>query len=90
MVHPLNLVVSDTRFPAGTEDVKQELTAVFVQQSPGWNLDFPLAELVSSLETAEQEAKSVQNLNTAPPTIIYKDHPALLVSFDGEPVLRKH
>jgi hypothetical protein len=88
VVHPLNLVVSDTRFPAGTEDVKQELTAVFVQQSPGWNLDFPLTELLSSLETAEQEARSVQNLNTAPPAIIYKDHPALLVSFDGEPVLR--
>ncbi len=89
VVHQLNLVVSDTRFPAGTADVKQELTAVFAQQSQGWNLDFPLTELVSALETAEQEAKSVQNLNTAPPTIVYKDHPALLVSFDGEPVLRK-
>jgi hypothetical protein len=89
VVHPVNLVVSDTRFPAGTDDVKQELTAVFARQSQEWNLDFPLTELVSSLETAEQETKSVQNLNTAPPTIIYKDHPALLVNFDGEPVLRK-
>ena len=89
VVHPLNLVVSDTRFPAGTDDVKQDLTAVFVQQSQTWDLDFPLGELVSSLETAKQEEKSVQNLNTAPPTIIYKDHPALLVNFDGKPVLRK-
>ncbi len=89
VVHPLNLMVSETRFPKGTEDVKQELTAVFAQQSPGWDLDFPLSELVSSLETAEQEAKSVQNLNTMPPAIIYKDRPALLVSFDGEPVLRE-
>jgi len=88
-VHPVNLMVSDTRFPAGTEDVKQDLTAVFAQKSQNWDLDFPLEDLVSSLEMAEQEAKSVQDLNTAPPTIIYKDNPALLISFDGEPVLRK-
>lgn len=88
VVHPVNLVVSDTRFPPGTDDVKQDLTAVFAQQSHSWNLDFPLTDLMSALEMAEQEAESVNSLNTTPPAIIYKDHPALLVNFDGEPVLR--
>jgi hypothetical protein len=83
-VHPVNLVVSDTRFPPGTEDVKQDLTAAFAQQSQDWNLDFPMADLVAALETAEQEKQSVRDLNTAPPDILYRDHPALLLSFDGD------
>lgn len=89
IVHPVNLMVSDTRFPPGTGDVKQDLTAAFAQQAQGWNLDFPVDELVTALKVAEQEARSVQDLNNTPPAIIYKDHPALLVSFDGEPVLRE-
>ncbi len=89
VVHPVNLVVSDTRFPAGTVDLDKELSAAFARQSQDWDLDFPLSELVDSLAVAEREAESLQNLNTAPPKILYRDHPALLVSFDGDPVLRK-
>jgi hypothetical protein len=88
IVHAPDLQVTDLRFPAGTDDVQDEFTAAFAQQSAGWNLDFPLSEFETSLETAEQEAKTAQNLNTAPPTIIYRDHPALLVNIDGNPVFR--
>jgi len=88
IVHPLDLKVTNTRFPAGTDDVQAEFTAAFAQQSAGWNLDFPLSEFETSLETAEQEAKTAENLNTAPPTILYRDHPALLVNIDGKPVFR--
>jgi hypothetical protein len=62
---------------------------VFAQQSPTWNLDFSLDELEAALKTAEAESKAAQDLNTAPPRIIYRDHPALLVSMDGDPVLRE-
>ncbi|HLF32469.1 MAG TPA: hypothetical protein VI566_15760 [Xanthomonadales bacterium] len=88
IVHPIDIKVSDTRFPAGTDDVQDELTAVFAQQAPGWSLDFPLTELQSALVAVEQEAKTAQSLNTTPPTIIYRDHPALLVNIDGNPVFR--
>ena len=89
IVHPTNLKVTETRFPAGTDDVQSELSAVFAQQSPAWNLDFSLDELQAALKTAEAESKAAQNLNTAPPRIVYRDHPALLISMDGEPVLRE-
>jgi len=88
LVHPLGLTVVDTRFPDVVADLQPGLAAVVDRQSPGWNLDFPLTELLSALETAKQEAETAQNLNTAPPTIIYRDHPALLVTIDGEPVMR--
>jgi len=89
IVHPTNLKVTETRFPAGTDDVQAELSAVLAQESPAWNLDFSIDELESDLKTAEAEKQSLQKLNTAPPDIIYRDHPALLISLDGEPVLRE-
>jgi hypothetical protein len=89
IVHPTDLKITETRFPAGTDDVQSELSAVFAQQSPTWNLDFSLDELQAALKTAEAESKAAQSLNTSPPQIVYRDHPALLISIDGEPVLRE-
>jgi hypothetical protein len=86
IVHPTNLKLTETRFPAGTDDVQAELSAVLAQESPAWNLDFSLDELEAALKTAETESMAV---NTTPPQIIYRDHPALLISLDGEPVLRE-
>jgi hypothetical protein len=88
IVHPTDLKVIETRFPAGTDDVQSGLSAVLAQRSPEWNLDFSLDELEASLKATEAEANAVEKLNTAPPRIVYRDHPALLVSIDGEPVLR--
>ena len=88
IVHPLDLRITNTRFPAGTADVQTGLAAALAQQAPGWNLDFPLDQLDSALQAAQAESEAQQKLNTAPPQIIYRDHPALLVTLDGEPVLR--
>ena len=89
IVHPTELKVTQTRFPDGTVDVQLELSTVLAQQSPAWNLDFSVDELEAALKQSEAESVAAQNLNTAPPRIIYRDHPALLISFDGEPVLRE-
>jgi len=89
IVHPSYLKLTETRFPAGTEEVQSELATAVAQQSPAWNLDFSLDELETALKSAEAESNAVQGLNTGPPLIIYKDHPALLVSMDGDPVLRE-
>jgi hypothetical protein len=89
IVHPTDLKVTETRFPEGTNDVQAELSAVLAQESPVWNLDFSLDELQAALKTAEAESLAVQNLNTEPPRIIYRDHPALLISMDGDPVMRE-
>lgn len=89
IVHPTDLKVTETRFPAGTDDIQAGLTAVLALESPVWNLDFSVDELDAALKTAKAESKAVQSLNTAPPQIVYRDHPALLVSLDGPPVMRE-
>ena len=89
IVHPIDLKVTEIRFPDGTDDVQTGLSAVLAQQSPGWNLDFSVDELDAALKQSEAESKVAQSLNTAPPRIVYRDHPALLISIDGEPILRE-
>ena len=89
IVHPTDLKVTQVRFPDGTDDVQSGLSAALAQQSPVWNLDFSVDELDAALKQAEAESAAARNLNTAPPRIIYRDHPALLISLDGEPVLRE-
>lgn len=86
VVHPKDFKVIETRFPDGTVDVQSELSAALAVSSPDWNLDFSLDELETALQAAETEALAV---NTAPPKIVYRDHAALLISMDGDPVLRE-
>lgn len=86
IVHPTQFILTETRFPEGTDNIQPELATVLAQQSSSWNLDFSVDELDSALKTTEAETRAV---NTAPPEIIYRDHPALLISIDGEPVLRE-
>ena len=92
LVHPLDLRVTNTRFPAGTDELQPALAAALNDAvsggTPGWNLDFPLDRLDAALASARAEEESLQQLNTTPPRIVYRDRPALLVTFDGEPVLR--
>ncbi len=87
-VHPVELKVSQTRFPVEA-DVQSSLSKAMAQPSFASNFTFSLDELEASLASTKAEAEAAQKLNTAPPKIIYRDRPALLVTIDGDPVLRE-
>jgi len=88
MVHMVSLVVTDTRFPEGSEHVKAEFDQAIKKGLPNWSVDFSLDELLTSLEASEEEIAAANDLKMDPPDIIYRNHPALLIMIDGEPVLR--
>ena len=88
-VHMVDLKVTDTRFPEGSEHVQGELEQYIREGLPTWDVDFSLDSLLTSLEASEEEIAAANNLKMDPPDIIYRDHPALLVTMDGEPVLRE-
>lgn len=83
-----NLAVTETRFPAGTEDVEFALALALARESSAGSFEFSIAEIEASLKATEAESLALDKLNTDPPRIIYRDRPALLLSLDGEPVLR--
>lgn len=89
MVRIVTLDIIDTRFPEGSENVRSELTEFIKTGLPGWSIDFSLDDLLTSLEAAEEQIAAANDLNMDPPEIIYRDHPALLIMIDGEPVLRE-
>ena len=89
LVHMEDLKVADMRFPEGSEHVQGELEAFIAKGLPGWNVDFSLDALLTSLEASEEQIAAASNLKTDPPEIVYKDHPALLITIDGEPVMRE-
>jgi hypothetical protein len=73
MVHMTHLEVTDMRFPEGSD----------------WDVDFSLDALLTSLEASEEAIAAASNLNNDPPVIIYRDHPALLLYIDGDPIMRE-
>jgi hypothetical protein len=88
IVYTLDLKLTNTRFPEDTADFRSDLAAAIAQQAPGWNLDLSLDDLEAGLRATRAEEESLRNLNTTPPRIVYRDHPAVLLTLDGEPILR--
>jgi hypothetical protein len=89
LVQMVDLSVTGTRFPEGSEHVQGELEQYIREGLPSWDVDFSLDVLLTSLEASEEEIAAAANLNMDPPEIIYRDHPALLISIDGEPVMKE-
>jgi hypothetical protein len=88
-VHMVGLTVSDTRFPEGSEHVHGELEQYIREGLPSWDVDFSLDGLLTSLEASEKEITAAASLNMDPPVIIYRNHPALLIAIDGDPVMKE-
>jgi hypothetical protein len=72
IVQPTALKLTQTRFPDGTDELQDKLATALAAQSPGWNLDFSLDQLEAGLQSAAAEQESLQQLNTAPPQIVYR------------------
>lgn len=88
-VRPTRLSLLETRFPEGTPNLDQALSRALAAPAGTSGFDFALSDLESSLEMARAEQRAAEKLNTKPPEIIYRDRPALLVTMDGDPVLRE-
>ena len=86
--HPIDMDVTQTRFPLDA-DVQRRLGETLAQPGFAANFSFSLDELESSQRAARAEKLAAEQLKTTPPRIIYRDRPALLVTIDGEPVLRE-
>ena len=66
MVNMVTMKVTDTRFPEGSEHVKAEFDQVVKAGLPGWNIDFSLDDLLTSLEASEKQIASANDLKMDP------------------------
>jgi len=80
-----NLRVTDVRWPESRDADEQRFTAVVEAAMPAAGFQISLHALTASLETAEIERTSVENLNNDPPVILFREELAVLLLYDGDP-----
>ena len=89
MVQVQKILVPRVRFPDATPEQEKKLSEWLTKEMTSWELSIPLDAVLASLETAEGRRAAAENLATDPPTILFVDHVATLVTLDGPPQLRE-
>ncbi|MFO1463832.1 MAG: hypothetical protein U1F66_08630 [bacterium] len=80
--------VTKVKFPDATPEQEQKFMEVVGKEMTGWKLKGSLDRLLTTLQLAKQQEQISGKLSTTPPKILYTDLPAVLVSIDGEPILK--
>jgi len=83
------LSVTEVRFPDQDEQKRKKLQALLEKEIPKWQLPISLDRLMTTLELAEKRSEATEKINTDPPMILFVSEPAVLISIDGEPNLKK-
>ena len=88
-VELLEVKVPEVRFPDATEEQKRQMGDLLTREMPKWQMTLSLDRLLTMLELAERERVAADGFQNDPPRILIVDYPAILVTIDGEPKLRK-
>lgn len=87
LVSVLELKIKKVNFPNATEEQEKVFASYLEQEIPTWDVPISLDRLIVSLELAEKENKSSENLKNDPPSIIFTTELSMLITIDGEPIL---
>lgn len=81
----LDIEVTKAGWPDSRDTGEQRLMQVVKNAFPVHGLDISLERLSASLETANIERRSLENLNDEPPIIEFSESLAVLLLYDGKP-----
>jgi hypothetical protein len=87
-VTPIDVRVTEARFPAADPADVEELRRVVTSEIPKWRMTLPLDHLMAELKLLDDRKTSAQGLKNDPPRIVYRAHAAVLLTMDGEPSWR--
>ncbi|GJL82938.1 MAG: hypothetical protein DHS20C01_25720 [marine bacterium B5-7] len=77
--------VTETRWPDATDEYKQRFTEIVEKAVPEHGFEISMERLSASLESANIEKESLDNLRNDPPHILFKEKIAVLLLYDGDP-----
>jgi hypothetical protein len=80
-----DLKVSRVTWPDSSDAGEQRFTAAVEGAMPDAGFEISMERLAASLENAEIEKQSLEQLKSDPPKILFSDELAVLLLFDGEP-----
>jgi hypothetical protein len=81
--------VPRVRFPDATPEQEQNLIDLLTREMPTWNIELSLDRLIAALDVAEKQTEVAAGFDDAPPKILFRQEPTVLVTIDGEPQLRE-
>jgi hypothetical protein len=87
MVTLSDIAVTKVALQDATPQDQQQFTAVIDAQLPALRLDYSMDQLMTTLGTAAQQNSQAQQIQTAPPKIIFSTTPASLILVNGPPKL---
>jgi hypothetical protein len=77
--------VTRVRWPDSKDADEQRFTAIVESRVPASGFEISMERLTASLESAEIERKSLEQIKNDPPIIIFSEELAVLLLYDGEP-----
>ncbi|MCI0518559.1 MAG: carbohydrate-binding family V/XII [Woeseiaceae bacterium] len=80
-----DIKLTNVRWPDSTDATEQRFTAIVEAAIPATGFEVSLETLSASLESAELEKKSLEELKNDPPEIVFREELAVLLPYDGEP-----
>jgi hypothetical protein len=84
-VELINIKVTAARFPDIEDESIQKLSALLEEEIPKWEMELSLDQLLADLETKQVKTELSEDLNNAPPEIIFTTSPTMLMLVDGDP-----
>jgi hypothetical protein len=84
-----DFTIPTVAFPDASEEAQQKLAAFLERELPKWDLSVDLDRVIPLLENADVVLQEETELKHAPPEIIIRYKPAVLILIDGEPKLEK-
>ncbi|MCC4834416.1 carbohydrate-binding family V/XII [Shewanella sp. 10N.7] len=84
-----NIQVTEVRWPSSTEEDQQTFTDTVSEALASTRFEISMERLSASLETAEQEKRSLDNIKNDAPEVIFSSTLSVLLSYDGEPQFRE-
>ncbi len=81
--------VTRTRFPEQDEAKADQLKKLLETEIPKWGLSISMERLLATLELREQRIAAASQISTDAPVILFLPEPAVMITLDGEPRLKK-
>ena len=82
-----DFTIARVRFPSASDEDQQALTAVLEREAVAWEFEIALDRLLATLDLAEHDRIVAEDLKSDPPVVVVERKPAVLVSFDGDPIV---
>ncbi|MGO8968964.1 MAG: hypothetical protein ACLQDQ_05270 [Myxococcaceae bacterium] len=86
VVRVLGVKVTRLRLPDATDNDEKSFAADIENETPKWDLSLSLDGLTAALAQVQEERTASDDLQAAPPKVLFATQPTVLVVLDGQPI----